>query len=137
MCTGTSTETSLAHSLRSAVRARIPEATLSVCNLKDRMVVENIVTLLAESMHLNVTQTAIVRDKQTYKITIPMPRETDLSLSDLRQVEAYSPARIMDISVLVRSGSPSLIRCVVNDESAPVLVSETDVLRVTKRRRWW
>lgn len=128
---------SLADSLRTAHRARIPEGVMSICDARDRAVVENIITLVGEVAGLNIAHAALVREKQTYIVTMPLPTDAEISLADLRQVESYSPARVVDLRLAQRSNHPAVLRCVIADESAPVLVSETDVLRVTKRKRWW
>ena len=128
---------SLAESLRCAIRVRIPEAVLAICEARDRSVVENIVTVLAEHLRVNLALTSIEHDKNTYLITLPLAPDAQVCLADLRQVEAYSPARVLDLRVVMKSNQPSVVRCVIGDESAPVLVAETDVVRVTKRRRWW
>lgn len=128
---------SLAESLRAAVRVRVPEAVLGVCDKHDRTVVENIITVLGEHLPVNLAQAAIERKGNTYVVSLPLPPDSEVSLTDLRQIEAYSPARVLDIRTTLRSNQTPVVKCIVGDENSPVVVAETDVVRVTKRRRWW
>lgn len=127
---------SLADSLRNAIRQRIPDDVLHKCLPHDRAVVENAVYVLSEcSQHISLERLSIEKQGNTYIVCVPMTGEFEMGLADLRQVENYSPARVLDLRVCV-SPSSNCVKLVIGDETRQALVSECDIVRVRKRRRW-
>ena len=125
----------LAHAIANVMRRTIPEHTLSSVPDSDKILLQNIVHLLQDSIpEVNVTLMELERGKDVYNIRIPVSvRTLTLSLEHLRQIQAYSPARISDISVALRSEMPQ-ITLRVTTEARPLMYSEVDIIRITKRR---
>lgn len=118
--------------LSANTRQKIPESVLDVCLPNDRCIVENVLCAVQQLLPVVSAASAVVeRVGKAYRISFEL-NDVSVALSDMRSIEAYSPSRIADIYVTVRSGAATL-RIVVNDESAPVRVSEVDVVRVRKR----
>lgn len=129
---------SLVDSLRGAIRTRLPDETLKICQPHDRQVVENVILVLCEYTSLDISRAHVDRrdNDKTYVVTIPVTTDMDVSLSDLRQVESFSPSRVLDLRVCMKTKG-NHVQVVIADETHQVLVAECDVLRVRKRRRWW
>jgi hypothetical protein len=128
---------SLSESLRSAIRTRIPSSLLMQCDVNDRIVVENVLTVLGEYTKINLNTCTVDIKENGYLITIPIQGDMEISLVELRTVESYSPARVMDIRVAIKNHTNCVLQIMIANEKSPVIVQETDVLRITKRRRWW
>ena len=72
-----------------------------------------------------------------YSVSVPISNDMQISLLDLRQVETYSPARVLDLRIVVKNGQTATLQILIANEKSVVMVQDTDVLRITKRRRWW
>ena len=125
----------LGHAIANVMRRTIPEHTLTAVSPPDKVLLQNIVHLLQDSIpEANVTLIEIEKGKDVYNIRIPMSvRTLTLRLEHLRQIQAYSPARISDISVALSSEMPQ-ITLRVTTEARPLMYSEIDIIRITKRR---
>ena len=125
----------LAHAIANVMRRTIPEHTLANVPDPDKILMQNIVHLLQDSIpEVNVTLMEIEKGKEMYNIRLPMSvRTLTMSLEQLRQIQAYSPARISDISVALSSEMPH-ITLRVTTEARPLMYSEVDIIRITKRR---
>jgi hypothetical protein len=125
----------LGHAIANVMRRTIPEHTLSNVPDADKILVQNIVHLVQDSIpEVNVTLMELEKGKEMYSIRLPMSvRTLTMSLEQLRQIQAYSPARISDISVAMSSEMPH-ITLRVTTEARPLMYSEIDIIRITKRR---
>ena len=125
----------LGHAIANVMRRTIPEHTLSAVSASDKVLLQNIVHLLQDSIpEVNVTLIEIDKGKEVYNIRIPMSvRTLIVSLEQLRQIQAYSPARIFDVSVGMNTDLPH-ISLRVTTEARPLMYSEIDIIRITKRR---
>ena len=125
----------LAHAIANVMRRTIPEHTLANVPDSDKVLLQNIVHLLQDSIpEVNVTLMELEKGKDMYNIRLPMSvRTLTLRLEHLRQIQAYSPARISDISVALSSEMPQ-ITLRVTTEARPLMYSEVDIIRITKRR---
>ena len=125
----------LAHAIANVMRRTIPEHTLSSVPDSDKILLQNIVHLLQDSIpEVNVTLMELERGKDMYNIRIPVSVHTlTLSLEHLRQIQTYSPARISDMSVALSNEMPE-ITLRVTTEARPLMYSEVDIIRITKRR---
>jgi hypothetical protein len=82
-----------------------------------------------------VTLIEIDKGKDVYNLRLPMSvRTLVVSLEQLRQIQAYSPARIFDVSVGMTTDLPH-ISLRVTTEARPLMYSEVDIIRVMKRSR--
>jgi hypothetical protein len=125
----------LGHAIANVMRRTIPEHTLTAVSPSDKVLLQNIVHLLQDSIpEVNVTLIEIEKGKEVYNIRLPMSvRTLIVSLEQLRQIQAYSPARIFDVSVGMSTEVPH-ISLRVTTEARPLMYSEIDIIRITKRR---
>ncbi len=124
---------SLSQALARSVQ-QVPAQVLAQCSPDDRVVVENICVVAQELIPtLNLAQASIAKDRNMYQLSVPCAAAT---LADLRAVQTYNPARVHDMRLSVRDGALA-IRFDICDEKAPLACSEFDVIRTTKRSRWF
>jgi hypothetical protein len=127
---------SLGHAIANVMRRTIPEHTMTNVSDSDKILLQNVIHLVQDSIpEVNVTLMEIEKTKDVYNIRIPMSVRTFiLGLEQLRQVQAYSPARISDVCVGLNSETPHVtIR--VTTETRALIFSEVDIIRITKRMR--
>ena len=125
----------LGHAIASVMRRTIPEHTLTSVPDSDRVLLQNIVHLVQDSIpEVNVTLLEVEKGAEMYNMKLPMSVRTFcVSLEQLRQIQAYSPARISDVSVGVTSDTPH-VTLRVTTEARPLMYSEYDIIRIRKRR---
>ena len=124
-------------SLSTALRQQqtLPVAVLEQCTPDDRVVVENIALVAHEAIvTTNLSSATLTKDRNRYLLS--MPCSGYVSLADMRTVQAFNPARVHDIRVIWRDAE-MVVRIDVCTETAPLSCSELDVVRVTKRSRWF
>ena len=127
---------SLGHAIANVMRRTIPEHTLSNVPDSDKVLLQNIIHLVQDSIpEVNVTLMDIEKGNQIYNVRIPISVRTFiLGLEQLRQIQAYSPARISDVCVGLNTETPHVtIR--VTTETRALIFSEVDIIRITKRMR--
>ena len=127
---------SLAESLRGAIRTRLPDELFKEVLLQDKSVVENILLVLAEYTSVDISRSQLEKVDGGYSVTVPISGDSEINLSDLRNVESYSPARVIDLRVQMKANRNN-IKLIIADENRKVMVAECDVVRVRKRRRWF
>jgi hypothetical protein len=128
---------SLGKTLASVMRRGVPEQAFEACALADRLLLENVAHLAQQAVpELDVTRAAVRLDKDVYVLRIPASiSEVTVDLSQLREIEAYSPFRIVQVGVkLEKEGASVEVR--VATENRPLAFSEVDIVRITKRRRF-
>ena len=84
---------------------------------------------------LNLAQASIATERGKYHVSIPLAAG-HTSLRDLRGIQTYNPARVHDIRVSAKD-THLVLRIDVCSESAPLACAELEVVRVTKRSRWF
>ena len=127
---------SLGHAIANVMRRSIPEHTMSNVPDSDKVLLQNIIHLVQDSIpEVNVTLMEIEKGNQIYNVRIPISVRTFiLGLEQLRQIQAYSPARISDVCVGLNTETPhETIR--VTTEARALIFSEVDIIRITKRMR--
>jgi hypothetical protein len=127
---------SLGHAITNVMRRTIPEHTMSNVPDSDKVLLQNIIHLVQDSIpEVNVTLMDIEKGNQVYNVRIPISVRTFiLGLEQLRQIQAYSPARISDVCVGLNAETPHVtIR--VTTEGRALIFSEVDIIRITKRMR--
>lgn len=127
---------SLGHAIANVMRRTIPEHTMSNVPDSDKVLLQNIIHLVQDSIpEVNVTLMEIEKGNQIYNVRIPISVRTFiLGLEQLRQIQAYSPARISDVCVGLNAETPHVtIR--VTTEARALIFSEVDIIRITKRMR--
>ena len=125
----------LGHAIANVMRRTIPEHTLANVPDSDKVLLQNIVHLVQDSIpEVNVTLLEVEKGVEVYNIRLPTSMRTvTVSLEQLRQIQAYSPARISEVSVGVTSDTPHIILRVTT-EARPLMYSEIDIIRIRKRR---
>ena len=125
----------LGHAIATAMRRSIPEHTLMNVPDSDKILLQNIVHLVQDSIaEVNVSLMEVEKGSEVYNIRLPMSMRTFIvSLEQLRQIQAYSPARICDVSVALTSDTPH-VTLRVTTETRPLMYSEIDIIRIRKRR---
>jgi hypothetical protein len=122
--------------LHKDMQNEVPESVLNHCAESDKVLVENLLRLAqAELSVLNLASTTIVAEgKKTVvrcALTGPTP---SVSLSNMRALQAYSPARVVEVRIALQEGSMMLVFDVC-DSSVRMSTTELEIVRITKRHR--
>ena len=125
----------LGHAIATVMRRTIPEHTLLNVPESDKVLLQNIVHLVQDSIaEVNVSLMEVEKGSEMYNIRLPMSMRTFIvTLEQLRQIQTYSPARIADVSVVLTGDAP-YITLRVTTETRPLMYSEVDIIRIRKRR---
>ena len=125
----------LGHAIANVMRRSVPEHTLLNVPESDKILLQNIVHWVQDSIaEVNVNLMEVEKGVEVYNIRLPMSMRTfTVTLEQLRQIQAYSPARIHDASVTLTSDTP-YITLRVTTEARPLMYSEIDIIRIRKRR---
>lgn len=125
----------LGHAIANVMRRTIPEHTLLNVPESDKVLLQNIVHLVQDSIaEVNVSLMEVEKGSEMYNIRLPMSMRTFIvTLEQLRQIQTYSPARIADVSVVLTGDAP-YITLRVTTETRPLMYSEVDIIRIRKRR---
>ncbi len=84
---------------------------------------------------LNITLAEAQRHGDVYVVRIPASTpEITVDLSQLREIEAYSPFRILQVGVTFAADNAS-VEIRVATENRPIAFSEVDIVRISKRGR--
>jgi hypothetical protein len=116
----------------------VPESVLDQCSEADRVIVENIGLVAQEAMPaLNLSQATIAQEGGKYLLRVPFTAAAaSVTLRELRMIQTYNPARVHDIRV--GWGEKALfLRIDICNEQTPLACSELEVVRLTKRTRWF
>ena len=83
---------------------------------------------------LNLASTIVLIEgrKIILKCTLTGPTPT-LSLSSMRSLQAYSPARVLEVKAMGHDGSLLLV-IEISDGTCRVSVSELEIVRICKKR---
>jgi hypothetical protein len=128
---------SLATSLLNQLKNKVPPNVLTQCQEKDACVVENIMLISQQCIPaLDLASSSLRRDNDIYSVSIPLA-PCNVSLTELRQIQDYSPARILNIVIEISKDGKYVLRLCIADEKHPVHVTEVEIQRVVKRRRWF
>lgn len=122
----------------------VPENILSQCSLEDKVVVENILLVMAELIpNANVAATVLSKTKGKYKLSTPLAVPLSLTLSQMRALQTYNPARLTEVSLKIEErptdsqSHACFVVLEVADQSTPITVQEIEVMRMSKRSRWF
>lgn len=126
----------LEKTMNSVMRRCAPERLLHALNDSDKTLLENIMHLAQETIpQIDLTAAEMTRTPDVFCLRLHLSnREAVISLQQLRSIQAYSPARILDVQVAVL---PETVQVLVRvaSETADIMYSEVDVIRITKRTR--
>jgi hypothetical protein len=127
---------SLSSMLQKELHNEVPDAVLRQCPDADRMLVENLLRLSqAELVVLNLASTTVTVEghKIVLKCALTGPTAA-VSLSSMRSLQAYSPARVLDVRVALCDGNMFLV-IEVSDATSRITATELEIVRITKKRR--
>jgi len=113
-------------------RARVTEHLLQQCRPADVLVVENILTVLQDTLPcVNITQAVLRVHSNLYEITLTV-LSGSVTMAQLSIIQTYNPARIADIRVVLVDAALSLTLSIC-DETRPVVCSHIDIVRICKK----
>ena len=129
---------SLGKTLASVMRRGVPEQAFEGCAAADRLLLENVAHLAQQAVpELDVTRAVLKMEKDVYVLRLPASvSEITVDLSQLREIEAYSPFRVVQVGVAVGGKEGVCVEVRVATESRPLAFSEVDIVRITKRKRF-
>lgn len=131
-----STCDTLEKTMNCVMRRSVPERLFHSLNDSDKTLLENILHLAQETIpQIDLTSTEMTKTQDIFSLRLHLSdREALISLQQLRSIQAYSPARILDLQVAVL---PETVHVVVRvaSETSNIMYSEVDVIRITKRTR--
>ena len=127
---------SLHEMLHKDMNNEVPESVLNTCAESDKVLVENLLRLAqAELCVLNLASTTIVTEgKKTVVLCVLTGPTPSVSLNSMRALQAYSPARVLEVRCVLQEGSLILV-LEINDPSVRMSTTELDIVRITKRHR--
>ena len=125
---------SLEKTLACVMRRGVPEEALVGCGAADRALLENVAHLVQQVVaEVDLTKASVERQGEVYVLTVPWSAcDLRVNLGQLKEIEAYSPFRIVD--VCVKGGEGACVVVKVGTESRPIQVSEVDIVRIKRRR---
>ena len=108
---------------------------------EDKTVVRNVLyaakMCLRESNKLD-NWSVVVQDKSYVSNMYFSPdSEFDVSVRDLNTIVDISPLRVLSVSVVKISTATIALRVVVGNKDHPLILTETDVVRIRKRSRFF
>ena len=119
----------LEKTMNSVMRRCAPERLLHALNDSDKTLLENIMHLAQETIpQIDLTSTEMTKTPDVFCLRLRLSnREALISLQQLRSIQAYSPARILDVQVAVL---PETVQVLVRvaSETANIMYSEVDVI---------
>lgn len=135
---GARDHTSLHAMLQKDMQNEVPEAVLQHCPEADRVMVENLLRLAqTELVVLNLASTSIVTETNKIVLRCALTGPTpSVSLSTMRALQAYSPARVTEVRTSLHEGTMLLVIDVC-DSSVRMGTTELEIVRITKRQRTW
>ncbi len=122
--------------IQKGINNDVPESVLQQCPDADRILIENLLRLAqAELLVLNLASTSIVTEGHKTVIRCALTGPSPIvSLSSMRSLQAYSPARVAEVRTMLFEGSLALVLDVC-DSSTRIGTTELEIVRITKRHR--
>ena len=114
----------------------VPDSVRNHCIDSDKVLVENLLRLAqAELSVLNLASTTIVTEGEKPVVRCALTGPTpSVSLSTMRALQAYSPARVAEVRIVLQEGNMMLVFDVF-DASVRMSTTELEIVRITKRHR--
>ena len=127
---------SLNSMLQKELHNEVPDTVLRQCPECDLVLVENVLRLAqVELVVLNLASTTVALEprKTVLKCALTGPAPS-VSLSSMRSLQAYSPARVLEVRTTLHDGSMLLV-LEISDANSRISTLELEIVRITKRRR--
>ena len=128
---------SLRTAMQQVMRPTIPELVMNVCEQDDKILFENVLHLALEIFPaINISLTTNTKTDKFYKLSIPFSTELQsVSLSDMQELQNYSPARISEITVESKATHPICLSITILSSEARLVCTQYDVIRIKKRKQ--
>jgi len=122
---------SLEKTLAAVLRRGVAEGALACAGAADRVFLENVALLAQQAVpELDVTRAEAGKAGEVYTLRVPWSAgDVRVSLAQLREVEAYSPCRVLDVAC-----DNGWLVVKVGTEARPIAFSEVDIVRIKRRR---
>jgi len=122
--------------LQKELHNEVPESVLRQVPDSDRMLVNNLLQLAqAELVVLNLASAVVTVEPRKLMVKCALTGPTpSVSLSFMRSLQAYSPARVVEVRTTLHEGSMLLV-LEISDANTRISASELEIVRITKRRR--
>ena len=126
---------SLERTLATVMRRGLEPHALACAAAADKMVLENLALLVQQVVpEVNATAADVSKQGEVYTLRMPASSaELRVSFAQLREIESYSPYRILDICVRCGGEHASVVVQLATENRAMVF-SETDIVRIKRRR---
>lgn len=109
---------------------------LDIVKHDDQVVVENVASvMLSLSREYAFHDFEVKKTDDGYILAARASGHAALSLVDLQLLKDCNPVRVQDVFINVQEGRLCVNARILNS-SVPVTISETEVIRVKKRRLW-
>lgn len=109
---------------------------LDIVKHDDQVVVENVASvILSLGKEYAFHEFEIKKNDSGYTLSARASSHSSLSLTDLQIIKDCNPVRVHDVFVSLHEGCLRLGVNILNS-NMPVMITETDVIRVKKRKIW-
>jgi hypothetical protein len=136
---------SLEKTIASVMRRGMPEEALACAAAADRMLIENIAHLAQQVVpELDLTKADVSKVGDVYSLRMPWSGgEVRMSLASMREIESYSPYRIVDVCVKSgkdgqdgkdgKHGENACVLVQVASENKAIAYSSVDIVRIKRK----
>lgn len=127
---------SLTAMIQKGIQNEVPQSVLEQCPVDDKVLIENILLLAQLELEvLNLASTTITSEAGKVLIKCALAgNEARISLTSMRNIQNFSPARILDVKAQMLANTLYL-QLEISDANTRLTCVELDVLRVRKRKR--
>jgi hypothetical protein len=122
--------------IQKGINNDVPESVLEKCPDPDRILIENLLRLAqAELLVLNLASTVVLTEghKTVLRCALTGPSPS-VSLTSMRSLQAYSPARVAEVRTVLLEGTLHIVLDVC-DTATRIGTTELEIIRITKRHR--
>ena len=127
---------SLTAMIQKGIQNEVPQSVLEQCPVDDKVLIENILLLAQTELEvLNLASTTITSETGRVLVNCALAgSEAKISLAAMRNIQNFSPARILDVKAQLAANTLYL-HLEITDANTRLTCVELDVLRVRKRKR--
>ncbi len=119
----------------------VQEPELPNVHAEDRVVVRNVLYAAQACLQGDnqLDNWAVTLNDKHYIVNMYLSNEGDfdVNLRDMQLIADVSPLRVVSVHLSKVGAAAVALRVVVSNKDQPVMLTETEVVRVRKRRRLW
>ncbi len=119
----------------------VQEPELPNVHAEDRVVVRNVLYAAQACLQGDnqLDNWAVTLNDKHYIVNMYLSNEGDfdVNLRDMQLIADVSPLRVVSVHLSTVGAAAVALRVVVSNKDQPVMLTETEVVRVRKRRRLW